>query len=362
MIEVKHLTKSFDDVCPLKDVSVTINDGEVISIIGPSGTGKSTFLRCLNLLNTPTEGQIFVNGEEITAKGYDVSKIRKKMGMVFQNFYLFPHLTVIENIMKPQMDILKRSKQESYDNALMLLKRVGLYNKAYNFPDELSGGQKQRIAIARTLSIDPDIILFDEPTSALDPSMVGEVESVIKSLAGTGKTMIIVTHEMRFAKEVSTRVLFMDKASILESGTPKEIFENPIHTETRRFVKRLKYKEFNISEKNVDLLSLANNIDVFVSEHFLSEKIKTNLHVIFNCLIGNILYPRFDEIKNIYFSMECNIDQRKVTVCVDYLGKEFNPLLYTENEDIKAILHNVDKYKYELNETEGNSLRFTINL
>ncbi|MBQ9633007.1 MAG: amino acid ABC transporter ATP-binding protein, partial [Lachnospiraceae bacterium] len=180
MIELRHLRKQFDNAIPLKDVSVTINDGDVISIIGPSGTGKSTLIRSINLLEKPTGGQIFLDGEEITAPGYDVGKARRKMGMVFQSFNLFGHLTIIENLMLAPMDLLGKSKQEAYDKGVELLRRVGVAEKALNYPDELSGGQKQRVAIARTLAMDPDIILLDEPTSALDPTMVAEVQAVIR--------------------------------------------------------------------------------------------------------------------------------------------------------------------------------------
>ena len=190
MIEIKHLRKVFDDdTIPLKDIDITINDGDVISIIGPSGTGKSTLLRCINMLTEPTSGSIIVDGQDITEKGCNLNEIRKKMGMVFQSFNLFGHLTIIENIMNPQITLLGRSRQEAYDKAMYLLKQVGLASKVFAYPEELSGGQQQRIAIARTLAMDPDIILFDEPTSALDPSMIGEVQSVIKMLAKTGRTM-----------------------------------------------------------------------------------------------------------------------------------------------------------------------------
>ena len=206
MIKIEHLRKEYPNVTPLKDVSVEINDGDVISVIGPSGTGKSTLLRCINLLEKPTSGHITIDGQEITDPKCNVPMLRRKMGMVFQGFNLFGHLTVIENIMLAPMDLLGKSKQEAYDTGMQLLRTVGLAEKALNYPDELSGGQKQRIAIARTLAMDPDVILLDEPTSALDPTMVGEVQAVIRDLAKTGKTMMIVTHEMGFARAISNRV------------------------------------------------------------------------------------------------------------------------------------------------------------
>ena len=235
-IEVKHLSKEFKNVTPLKDVNAKIYEGDIISIIGPSGTGKSTFLRCLNKLETPTSGEIIVNGENILEKGVKISKVRQKMGMVFQSFNLFSHKTIIENVMMAQVDLLNKSKEEAYNKALELLEMVGLKDKAFSLPEELSGGQKQRAAIARTLSMGPEIILFDEPTSALDPEMVNEVLEIMKDLAKTGLTMIVVTHEMNFAKEVSNKVIFMDKGVIADSGTPDYIFNQTTNERTKEFL------------------------------------------------------------------------------------------------------------------------------
>ena len=224
MLELRHLRKEYEDVTPLQDVNVTINDGDVISVIGPSGTGKSTLLRCINMLETPTSGEIIMDGQVINDGKCDINEVRKKMGMVFQSFNLFGHLTVIENIMNPQITLLGRSRQDAYDKAMELLSKVGLSSKVYSYPDELSGGQQQRIAIARTLAMDPDIILFDEPTSALDPSMIGEVQSVIRMLAKTGRTMMIVTHEMDFARKISNRIFFMDEGTFSFETAPFSFF------------------------------------------------------------------------------------------------------------------------------------------
>ena len=210
MIKIEHLRKEYPNITPLQDVSTVINNGDVISVIGPSGTGKSTLLRCINLLEKPTSGKIWVDGLEITDPKCDITRVRQKMGMVFQSFNLFGHKTVIENIMMAPMRLLGKTRQEAYDTGKQLLRKVGLAEKALNYPHELSGGQKQRIAIARTLAMDPDMILLDEPTSALDPTMVGEVQAVIRDLAQTGKTMMIVTHEMNFARAISNRVFYMD--------------------------------------------------------------------------------------------------------------------------------------------------------
>ena len=224
LIEVKHLRKEYDNVVPLKDVNATVDEGEVISIIGPSGTGKSTFIRCLNRLETPTSGQILVDGVDMCAPDVDLPKMRQKMGMVFQNYALFNHKLVVENLMMAPMDLLGMSKQEAYDQAIELLKLVGLKDKALSWPHELSGGQRQRVAIARGLAMNPKILLFDEPTSALDPEMVGEVLDVMKDLAKNGLTMVVVTHEMRFARDVASRVLFLEGGRIANEGTPAEIF------------------------------------------------------------------------------------------------------------------------------------------
>ena len=236
MISVRHLQKSFNGVEVLKDVNAEIGRGEVISVIGPSGTGKSTFLRCLNRLETPDGGSIVVDGVDVTVPKADLAAVRRKMGMVFQNFNLFGNLTVLGNVMAAQCDLLGASKDAAKRKAMVLLDRVGLANKAEALPDELSGGQKQRVAIARALAMDPRILLFDEPTSALDPTMVGEVLAVIKDLAKTGMTMLIVTHEMGFARDVSTRVFYMDEGVVYEDGTPADIFNAPKRPKTVEFV------------------------------------------------------------------------------------------------------------------------------
>ena len=247
MIKIEHLRKEYAGITPLKDINTVINDGDVISVIGPSGTGKSTLLRCINQLEKPTSGKIWVDDVEITDPKCDINKVRQKMGMVFQSFNLYGHKTVIENIMLAPMDLLGKSRQDAYDEGMRLLRTVGLAEKALNYPDELSGGQKQRIAIARTLSMDPDVILLDEPTSALDPTMVGEVETVIQDLSKTGKTMIIVTHELAFARAICNRAFFMDEGEIYEEGPPEQVFDNPQRKKTRRFVRRSKSLKRNRS-------------------------------------------------------------------------------------------------------------------
>ena len=239
MIKVNNLHKSFGKLDVLNGIDEHIKPGEVVVVIGPSGSGKSTFLRCLNLLEKPNKGEIYVDDELINAPKVDVNKVRQKMGMVFQHFNLFPHLTVMENITLAPVKLKKMTKEQALKKGEELLKIVGLSDKADSYPVQLSGGQKQRIAIARSLAMEPEIMLFDEPTSALDPEMVGEVLDVMKNLAESGMTMVVVTHEMGFAREVATRVVFMDGGVVLESGTPEEIFERPQNERTKLFLSKV---------------------------------------------------------------------------------------------------------------------------
>lgn len=239
MIAVKHLTKQFGKQLVLDDISEHIEAGEKIAIIGPSGSGKSTFLRCLNLLEQPTGGQIIFDGTDITGKGVDINKIRQQMGMVFQHFNLFPHLSIMDNITLAPLQLKLMSRDEAREEALRLLRIVNLEEKADAYPGQLSGGQKQRIAIVRSLALNPKMMLFDEPTSALDPEMVGEVLEVMKGLADDGMTMAVVTHEMGFAREVATRVFFVDQGRILEQGTPEQVFDHPKHARTQEFLSKV---------------------------------------------------------------------------------------------------------------------------
>ena len=240
MITVNHLYKSFGDHDVLVDINEHIAPGEKVVIIGPSGSGKSTFLRCMNLLEQPTSGQIIFDGVDITQKGVNINEIRQHMGMVFQHFNLFPHLSIMQNLTIAPTELKLMNKEEANEEALRLLKLVNLAEKADAYPGQLSGGQKQRIAIVRSLMMKPKMMLFDEPTSALDPEMVGEVLGVMKDLANDGMTMAVVTHEMGFAREVATRVLFMDEGNVMEQGTPEQIFNNPQNERTKEFLSKVK--------------------------------------------------------------------------------------------------------------------------
>ena len=238
-VHVSNLKKSFGKLEVLKDISMDIHEGEVVVLLGPSGSGKSTFLRCLNQLEIATEGEIIVDGNNIIDKHTDINKVRENIGMVFQHFNLFPHKTVLENIMLAPVELKKMTKEQAKEKGLQLLKRVGMFDKADVYPNMLSGGQKQRVAIARALAMSPDIMLFDEPTSALDPEMVGEVLNVMKELASDGMTMVIVTHEIGFAREVADRVVFMDGGYIVEQGTPEEVIRNPKEARTIDFLNKV---------------------------------------------------------------------------------------------------------------------------
>jgi len=277
MIKIEHLSKRFGNLEVLKDVTVEIKTGEVISIIGPSGTGKSTFLRCINLLDRPSGGSIRIDGVDILDPKSDVPKVRQKMNMVFQSFNLFFHLSVMDNLTIGPIKLLGMSKQDAEHKSMDLLKLVGLAEKADSYPDELSGGQKQRVAIARCMAMDPKIILFDEPTSALDPTMVSEVLSVIRRLAKDGMTMAIVTHEMDFARDVSNRVFYMDEGIIYEEGTPEQIFDNPQKEKTKTFINRIRSFCYHITSPDYDLYAMNAEIETFCEKQILPVKTRQNL-------------------------------------------------------------------------------------
>ena len=325
MIRIEHLRKEYETVTPLKDVNVTIHKGDVISIIGPSGTGKSTLIRCINMLETPTSGNIWVDDQCITDKKCNLNKIRQKMGMVFQSFNLFNHMNIIENIMAAPVDLLKKSKQQAYDDGMKLLKMVGLADKAFSYPDELSGGQKQRVAIARTLAMEPEIILLDEPTSALDPTMVGEVQAVIRELAKQGLTMMIVTHEMRFAREVANRIFYMDEGGVYEDGTPEEIFDHPKKERTLRFIKHLKVFEQRNTSKDFDFIGFNTALEEFGRKNQISQKTILRSQMVFEELCVQIVLPVLPDDFNLHVALEYSQEEDTVTMQIKYSGAPFNP-------------------------------------
>lgn len=357
MIELVHLRKEYELGTPLEDVSVTINDGDVISVIGPSGTGKSTLLRCINMLERPTSGQIILDGEDITSPKCDLTLARRKMGMVFQSFNLFGHLTVIENIMFAPMELLGTGKQQAYDDGMRLLKQVGLADRALSYPDELSGGQKQRVAIARTLAMDPEVILFDEPTSALDPTMVGEVEAVIRSLSYSGKILMIVTHEMRFARSICNRVFYMDQGGIYDDDTPDVIFDAPKKERTRRFIQQLKVLEMQIDSHNYDFLGEGAEIDRYCSKNQIPPKTTNRIRLTIEELVQNILLPALDQPK-IHVTIEYNEKEDKTVADVLYNGPAFEPT--DSSNDIALIIFN--KYASEVSHTAVSDGEYTNHL
>jgi polar amino acid transport system ATP-binding protein len=363
VISVKHLSKHFGDLVVLKDVNTEIEKGEVISIIGPSGTGKSTFLRCLNLLESPTGGEVTIDGINLLDQKTNVFELRRKMGMVFQSFNLFSHLMVVENIMLGPVDLLKMNRQEAFNEGLKLLAMVGLADKAYAYPDELSGGQKQRVAIARALAMKPEIVLFDEPTSALDPTMISEVLAVIRKLAQDGMTMMIVTHEMKFARHVSTRVLYMDEGIIYEEGTPQQIFDKPQKERTRAFVHKIKTFTYEIRSRTFDLYDLNAGVELFGRKQFLPEKRILNVQLVLEELLINKLMPRPGEAIDVTVVVGYSEENDAIEMAIDYAGEPYNPFEDTDDDedDLSMIIvrNLVNRSDYSFEE-EKNKLRLTL--
>ena len=362
MIKIEHLKKAYSNVTPLKDVSTEIHKGDVISIIGPSGTGKSTLIRCLNMLETPTSGDIWVDGERITDKNCDIHKVRQKMGMVFQSFNLFNHMNIIENIMAAPVDVLGKSKQEAYDHGMKLLRTVGLADKAFNYPDELSGGQKQRVAIARTLAMEPEIILFDEPTSALDPTMVGEVQAVIRDLAKQGLTMMIVTHEMRFAREVANRVFYMDEGGIYEDGTPEQIFEHPQKENTIRFIKRIKSFENEITSKDFDFIGFNTSLEEFGRKSQMSQKCIYRIQAVFEEIAVQIILPQFLDVFRMNVVVEYSQESEIAIIQINYSGECFNPMESDNLLSLKLAENATESMEYQTVDDEIYTNRFVAKI
>ncbi|MCQ2771443.1 MAG: amino acid ABC transporter ATP-binding protein [Clostridia bacterium] len=359
MIEIKNLRKEYTDVTPIKDVNAVINKGDVISIIGPSGTGKSTFLRCINMLETPTSGKIIVDGVDITDKKTNLNQIRQKMGMVFQSFNLFSHMNIIENIMHGPVKLLGMTPDEAFKLGLELLEKVGLSDKVYSYPDELSGGQKQRVAIARALAMNPEILLFDEPTSALDPTMVGEVLSVMRDLAQKGTTMMIVTHELKFAREVSNRVFFMNEGVIYEEGTPEEIFENPKKDLTRQFIKHLNVLSATIEKPGFDFYGFNSTIEVFGRNHMLEQKHIFKIQSVVEELCVQTILPTLPNKQPISFLLEYSSSELKSTITISYDGENNNPIDNMDEFAKTILLSEVKEINYSF-EDGKNEIKMTI--
>jgi len=327
IISVRNLEKRFGDNIILQNVNAEINKGEVVSIIGPSGTGKSTFLRAINYLSPPTSGEVYFDGEMLNKKNLDDA--RHRMCMVFQNFGLFSHLDVLNNITAGPIKLLKINKNDAEKKAMEILETVGLSARAHHFPHQLSGGQKQRVAIARCLAMSPEVILFDEPTSALDPTMVSEVIAVMRNLAKSGMTMLIVTHEMDFARDVSNRVFYMDECSIYEQGTPDEIFDNPQKSKTQAFIYNIRSFRYEITGHNFDFAEMLGGVENFCFRHAIERKKATKLQLLAEELVLNIVSPRFESCSlNLSFS-------EKLGTCelsVSYKGENTDALENAEDE------------------------------
>lgn len=336
MIRIEHLRKQYETSCPLKDVNVTINEGDVICIIGPSGTGKSTFLRMINLLDKPTSGKIFLDDVEITAKGYKPENARRKMSMVFQSFNLFNHLSVIENLVTPQVDLLKKSPKEAYDKAMLLLDKIGMSKQYLHYPAALSGGQKQRVAIARALVMEPEVILFDEPTSALDPIMVSEIQDIIKYLAKDGQTMLIVTHDMKFAEEVANRVFYMDQGGIYEDDTPEVIFHHPKRTRTKAFVENLNVLKL-VVHSDFDYEKIKKETEDFINVFEIPITTANNLRTIISELLINNLI-KLNKINDIRLLISYDEDKQILFVNCKYSGASNNILKNIKSKDLKNII------------------------
>ena len=356
MIELKHLKKEYELVTPIEDISATIQKGDVISIIGPSGTGKSTLLRMINMLESPTSGQIIFDGEDITVPGYPLNKVRERIGMVFQSFNLFNHMTVIENVTFAPIQIKGMDKKEAYDYGMELLNTVGLANFAFSYPKTLSGGQKQRAAIARTLAMKPEIILFDEPTSALDPTMVGEVENVIKKLAEQGYTMMLVSHDMNFAKKISNRVFYLDEGGIYEEGTPEQIFIKPTKEKTRAFVKRLKDFDCSIDSKDYDFMSLYTDLDQFLYKNEVPIEEGKKVKAVFEELVFGIITKNLSkECTNVKINVSYSDLLKDTRITASWEGEPIDFESKDNELSMDLINHFVDSKTIE-----NNSIRVKI--
>ncbi len=361
MIEIKNLRKEYPNVVPIADLSTTIQNGEVVSLIGPSGTGKSTVLRLVNMLERPTAGHIIVDGEDITAPNYPLHKVRGKIAMVFQSFNLFNHMTVIENVTYAPIKLHGKKPAEAYEYGMKLLEQVGMAQCALKYPDQLSGGQKQRAAIARTLAIDPEVILFDEPTSALDPTMVGEVEKVIQGLTTRGYTIMLVTHDMKFAEKVSTRVLYLDGGGVCEEGTPEEIFHNPQDERTRNFIKQFRSMDCRIDSKGSDFLEFYTMIDKFTFKHDIEPNVRKSIITLFEEVCYQIVLPKVDK-KNfcVDFHLEYSARDKDATIIISTADCGFNPDDTNDEISWNIVKHVADSMEIGKNDEGTNTLTIHI--
>ena len=358
LVEVRNLCKSFGSLSVLHDVNLTVEEGERIAIIGGSGCGKSVFLRSLELLERPDSGQIFIDGEEITARGADVNRIRRKMGMVYQKFYLFSHMNVMDNLCLAPVRLAGMTRQEAEAHAMEWLSKVGLTSKAHSMPENLSGGQQQRIAICRSLMMNPKVLFFDEPTSALDPTMVGEVLAMIRMLTKHNMTMLIVTHEMNFAREVADRVLFFADGGIYEQGTPAEIFDSPKGEKTIAFIRKLKYFSYDIRRKDFDLLEMQGKIHDFTEKYGLSSSLAYRLELCCEELIYEMISGCSADGRNVNINVGISYSEADGSTVIDLscAGREFNPFVLPEDDDVHlgvTMLKKISQGRITHNYSEG---------
>jgi polar amino acid transport system ATP-binding protein len=340
MIKVENLSKTFGGLQVLRNVNALVEKGECVAIIGPSGTGKSVFLSCLNGLAVPDTGRVFIDGCDVFDKGTNINKLHERVGMVYQNFNLFSHLTILENIIMAPVKIKKMSRDAAIEMARELLNTVSLGSRENAYIDELSGGQKQRIAIARTMAMDPQLVLFDEPTSALDPAMSGEVLAVIRALAKKGLTMLIVTHEMGFAKEVSDRVFYMDCQGIYETGTPEEIFERPQKERTRSFISRLKTLDLQIQSLDFDFLEQASWIEQFCIKYNIERRMVNRVQMVFEEMSMYLLKNHFrvGEKPDIRINISYAEKEKHIVIHVTYSGRQADPFEGADDNDDLGLL------------------------
>lgn len=359
MIKIVNISKRFGNLKVLENVNTQIAKGECVGLIGPSGTGKSVFLRTIAMLEKPDSGEIFINDTEITKKGVDINKIREKMGMVYQGFHLFSHLNIIDNITLAPIKVKKHDRIVAEKKAMELLSMVGLSDKSENFPHELSGGQQQRIAIARCLAMEPEILLFDEPTSALDPTMTSEVLAIIRKLTTMGLTMIIVTHEMSFAKDVSNRIFFMDEGGIYEEGTPVDIFDNPKREKTKAFINKLKVFSFEIHSKGFDMVTMNVQIEIFCKKYNIDSKKVYHIQLLLEELLLEIFKHCYESSQpELTYTIEYAEDSKEIVICLIYVADRFNPF---ENENKKdnlgmLLVNSISKQSDYLFEKNRNTL------
>lgn len=364
MIRVENLSKSFGSLQVLRNVNLSVEKGERIVIIGGSGCGKSVFLRCMDRLETPDEGRVFIGEDELTSNQAELNRIRRRVGMVYQGFHLFSHMNVLDNITLAPIKLLGQPREEAERKAEALLKMVGLESKKYTMPEVLSGGQKQRIAIVRCLAMEPEVMLFDEPTSALDPTMVDEVLATLRLLAKQGMTMVIVTHEMAFAREIATRILYMDEQGIYEEGTPQEIFDAPKKKKTRDFIHKMKYFFWQIESRDFDLMQLQGNIRSFASRYGLDEKRANRLQLCTEELIYEMLdYGKPDQAPDI--QIQISFDERDKCAVIEFCcrGSDYDPFEVEAEDEVHlgvTILKNTAKRLDH--HFDGENIHFRIEL